>query len=192
MCVSNFSQFTRGATLTASCSLLQHLFFKAYKRETAGMWTQQLSYFLLCLVPLPSSQSHTHTYTCLERTHTAACAWMWVCTLSPSAVKCGQTSLTGWKKRDRKRGRQWQRGREGKEGRISATETPPCRFMACVCMHVWVCVCVLNEFWELSSLYDSCNWPEDSCYYTLQQGNGVGNVCVCVWETLWSCTCVLE
>ena len=44
-----------------------------------------------------------------------------------------------------------------------------------------VCVCVLNEFWELPSLYDSCNWPEDSCYYTLQQGNTVcESVCACV------------
>lgn len=57
-------------------------------------------------------------------------------------------------------------------------------------------MCVVNEFGELSSLYDSCNWPEDSCYYTSQQGNA-GCEWVCVWkwfyrerheETLWSCT----
>lgn len=40
-----------------------------------------------------------------------------------------------------------------------------------------VTMCVVNEFWELSSLYDSCNWPKDSCYYILQQGN---TPCKCV------------
>lgn len=64
-----------------------------------------------------------------------------------------------------------EREREGERG---ATESPSQQDagycgMACACL----CVCVhgLNEFGELSALYDSCNWPEDSCYYTLQQGN---------------------
>lgn len=87
-------------------------------------------------------------------------------TLSPSAVKPSQTSLTG---REIKRGT-----REGKPARemglrnATETSTPPAsRFTACTR------VCVVNEFGELSPLYDSCNWPGDSCYYTLQQGDTV-------------------
>lgn len=79
---------------------------------------------VLSLLSDPARPSFTNTPSDtlargVERAHTAVCAWMWVCMLSPSAVKRGQTSLTGWKRRDvrqkeRERQRQRERQRERK------------------------------------------------------------------------------
>lgn len=116
---------------------------KHSKRETTGMWTRR--YLLFCLFSLRSftnTQSDTLAWI-LQRAHTVACARAWVCTLSPSAAKCAQTSHMGWKKRERwkrKGERQRQRDTEKKKGQNKFYRVLHSSLQVHgVCMCVFVC-----------------------------------------------------
>ena len=157
------------------------------------MNTQVCHHFLFCQLFLHSFL-HQHTIRHIrlrtgETTYCGACTNISVCVVTFSCKMWSNVTYGPKKERDvRQRERDSDRG----GGKITPLLLPPgSRRVACVC------VCVVNEFWELSSLYDSCNWPEDSCYYTLQQGNTVcewASVCVMAVfrernrETLWPCT----